>query len=424
MAASVAKTASQETCVAAIDFGTSNSAVCLAAEGRTFLVPLEHGRDTIPTAVFYNAEQQVTVFGRQALQQDQEGTEGRLMRSLKSLLGSDLLSETTLVNGRNVAYRHVIAEFLGHLKNMAESHASCRLERLVLGRPVHFVDDDPERDRLAEATLAEIALDAGFEEVSFEYEPIAAAFDFETTLESEEVALVVDIGGGTSDFSLVRLGPSRRASGVRTGDLLASSGIHLAGGDFDQRLSLATVMDKLGYESPGKDGRPVPSALFFELATWHKINFLYTFQELARADELKYFMEDARLHSRLMTVLRGRHGHRIASHVEQAKIAVADGGDAGIDLGFIEEGLRAAVSEADLSSAIRTLLQSIVRSALAAVGEAGMTPGEVTVLYFTGGSVAIGELRRAFHQAFPASRMVIGDHFASVARGLGVSALR
>lgn len=413
-----------ETCVAAIDFGTSNSAVCLATGGRTFLVPLEHGRETIPTAVFYNAEQQATVFGRQALQQYEEGTEGRLMRSLKSLLGSDLLSETTLVNGRNVAYRHVIAEFLAHLKNMAESHASCRLERLVMGRPVHFVDDDPERDRLAEATLAEIACDAGFEEVSFEYEPIAAAFDFETSLETEEVVLVVDIGGGTSDFSLVRLGPSRRTRGIRTGDLLASSGIHLAGGDFDQRLSLATVMGELGYESPGKDGKLVPSALFFELATWHKINFLYTFRELALAEDLKYFMEDARLHERLMTVLRGRHGHRIASHVEGAKIAVAEGGDAAIDLAFIEEGLRAAVSEADLTGAIRPLLQGIVRSALAAVKQAGMAPAQVTALYFTGGSVAIRELRRAFHEAFPESRVVIGDHFASVARGLGLSALR
>ena len=413
-----------EACVAAIDFGTSNSAVCLAAGGRTFLVPLEHGRETIPTAVFYNAEQQATVFGRQALQQYEEGTEGRLMRSLKSLLGSDLLSETTLVNGRNVAYRHVIAEFLAHLKNMAESHASCRLERLVMGRPVHFVDDDPERDRLAEATLAEIACDAGFEEVSFEYEPIAAAFDFETSLETEEVVLVVDIGGGTSDFSLVRLGPSRRTRGIRTGDLLASSGIHLAGGDFDQRLSLATVMGELGYESPGKDGKLVPSALFFELATWHKINFLYTFRELALAEDLKYFMEDARLHERLMTVLKGRHGHRIASHVEGAKIAVAEGGDAAIDLAYIEEGLRAAVSEADLTGAIRPLLQGIVRSALAAVKQAGMAPAQVTALYFTGGSVAIRELRRAFHEAFPESRVVIGDHFASVARGLGLSALR
>jgi hypothetical chaperone protein len=289
---------------------------------------------------------------------------------------------------------------------------------------VHFVDDDAERDRLAETTLADIARETGFGEVSFQYEPIAAAFDFETSLESEEVALVVDIGGGTSDFSLVRLGPSRRAKADRSGDLLASSGIHLAGGDFDQRLSMAAVMGKLGYESEGRDGRTVPSALYFDLATWHKINFLYTFRELARAEELKYFMADAGLHARLMSVLKGRHGHRIASHVEGAKIAVAEGGVAAIDLDFVEAGLRAAVSERDLTGAIGALLQGIVRSALAAVRQAGMTPADVTALYFTGGSVAIRELRRVFHEAFPASRVVVGDQFASVARGLGLSALR
>ena len=158
-------------------------------------------------------------------------------------------------------------------------------------------------------------------------------------------------------------------------------------------------MGKLGYESEGRDGRTVPSALYFDLATWHKINFLYSFRELARADELKYFMADAGLHGRLMTVLKGRHGHRIASHVEGAKIAVAEGGDAVIALDFVEQGLRAAVSERDLTGAIGPLLHGIVRAALAAVAQAGMTPAQVSALYFTGGSVAIRELRRVFHAA-------------------------
>ena len=135
-------------------------------------------------------------------------------------------------------------------------------------------------------------------------------------------------------------------------------------------------------------------------------------------------MDDARLHTRLMTALRGRHGHRIASHVEAAKIAVAEGGEGSIDLNFIEQGLRAPVSEAGLSEAIRPLLQSIVRSAREAVSLAGMTPAQVTALYFTGGSTGIRELRQFVRDAFPASRMVIGDPFASVARGLGVSASR
>jgi len=296
--------------VAAIDFGTSNSAVCLVSDGNAVVVPLEHGQETIPTAVFYNAEQRVTVFGRQALSQYQEGIDGRLMRSLKSLLGSQLLRETTLIKGRAVSYRQIIREFLTHLKHVAESHASCRLDYLELGRPVHFVDDDQVRDTLAEATLAEIAEESGFKEVNFQYEPIAAALDLEASLDNEELALVVDIGGGTSDFSLVRLGPSLANNPDRSKDVLASSGIHVAGTDFDRQLSMSTAMRTLGYGATGTDGRPVPATIYFDFATWHKINFLYSFKELARAEELKFFIKDVQTHTKLMTVPAGRPRRR------------------------------------------------------------------------------------------------------------------
>jgi len=411
-------------CIAAIDFGTSNSAVCLVNEGQTFLVPLEHGRDTIPTAVFYNAEQRTTAFGRQALAEYEEGSEGRLMRSLKSLLGSELLGETTLIGGKPVAYRQIIGEFLAHLKEVAESHASCRLTHLVLGRPVHFVDDDEARDRLAENTLTEIAREIGFDEVRFQFEPIAAALDFEATLEQEELVLVVDIGGGTSDFSLVRLGPALAGKTDRSGDVLANDGIHLAGTDFDQKLSLSTAMRELGYGSAGSEGKPVPVAVYHDLATWHKINFLYTWKQLASAEELKLFMGDLRMHRRLMSVLRGRQGHRIASQVENAKIAVAEGGASSMDLSFIESGLTVPVSGLVLSAAIDSLLKRIVQSALDAVKRAGIAPDQVTVLYFTGGSTGIAELRRAFQKTFPLARIAVGDKFASVARGLGASAAK
>lgn len=410
-------------CVAAIDFGTSNSAVCLINDGHAFVVPLEHGHETIPTAVFYNAEEGVTVFGRQALSQYEDGTAGRIMRSLKSLLGSELLRETTLVNGRSISYRHILREFLTHLRDVAESHASCRLDELVLGRPVHFVDDDPERDQQAETTLEEVAKEIGFEKVHFQYEPIAAALDLEASLDRDELALVVDIGGGTSDFSLVRLGPARAGNPDRSRDVLGNSGIHVAGTDFDQRLSLSTVMRHLGYGAEGKEGRPVPGTIYFELATWHKINFLYSFKEQSRAEELKYFLADEHLHNRLMAVLRGRHGHRIAAHVESAKIAVAEGGEGSIDLRFIEKGLSVPVSEDALLTAIAPLLECIVRSALDTVAGAGMTAEQVTILYFTGGSTGIRQLRERLQQAFPGSRIVAGDKFASVVRGLGISAL-
>lgn len=407
---------------AAIDFGTSNSAVCVGMGPHRSLAPLEHGKDSMPTAVFFNAEERTTVFGRQAIGEYQAGFGGRLLRSLKSLLGSELLAETTLVNGKALAYRDIIGDFLGHLKEVAESHNECTLEQVVLGRPVHFVDDNEDRDRQAESALAEIARSVGFSDVRFQYEPIAAALDYESNLDREALVLVADIGGGTSDFSLIRLGPERARKDDRSDDVLANSGIHIAGTDFDQQLSLASVMPCLGLGASGKEGKQVPSHVYFELATWHRINFLYSLRALAEAETLKPFYKAPIFHTRLMKVLRDREGHRIAALVEDAKVAVAEGGSSRIDLAFIENRLMTRVDEAMLGLAIRASVDRIAGTALEAVRKAGVDPRAVDAVYFTGGSTGIRELREAIAAAFVDSEIVMGDKFASVARGLGVYA--
>lgn len=406
----------------AIDFGTSNSAVCIGNGAQRALAPLEQGRDTMPTAVFFNAEERSIVFGRQAIGEYQAGFGGRLMRSLKSLLGSDLLTETTLINGKAVAYREIIGHFLGQLKTVAEAHHGAAIERVVLGRPVHFVDDNLERDRLAESTLAEIARDVGFSDVHFQYEPIAAALDYESALNKEVLVLVVDIGGGTSDFSLIRLSPERARQLDRSADVLANSGIHIAGTDFDQQLSLAAVMPCLGLGTVSDSGKPVPAHTYFELATWHRINFLYSPRALSEAQTLRPFFSDPTLHGRLLRVLRDREGHRIAGLVEDAKVAVADSGSTAIDLAFIEAGLTAAVDHVLLDQAIRAAVGRIAETAVATVRDAGVEPGQVGAVYFTGGSTGIRALREQIAAAFPGSEMVMGDKFSSVARGLGVYA--
>ncbi|WP_028080811.1 Hsp70 family protein [Solimonas soli] len=408
----------------AIDFGTSNSAVCVGCGAHAALIALEQGRDTLPTAVFYNADEQSTVFGRQAIGEYAAGYAGRLMRSLKSLLGSELLDDTTLINGKAVAYRDIIAAFLRHLWRAAQAQNPRAVEHLVLGRPVRFVDDSDERDRLAETTLAAIARDAGFADVHFQYEPIAAAMDYERQLDREALVLVADIGGGTSDFSLIRLGPQRARHDDRSADVLASGGLHIAGTDFDQQLSLAAAMPLLGLGHAGESGKPVPSHVYFELATWHRINFLYTPRALSEAQTLRPFFADSALHERLMRVLREREGHRIAAAVEDAKVAVADGGSAPLDLAFIEAGLRAEVSAADLQRAIATAVARIVDAARRTVAAAGVGAAAIDAVYFTGGSTGLRGLRDALGAAFPGSALVGGDKFASVARGLGVCAAR
>src|SRR5438067_9388063 len=177
---------SRDAMYCAIDFGTSNSAIAIPdADGGTRLVELEPGQRTMPTAVFYLVEGPERhgpprAFGRAAIAAYVDGIDGRLMRSMKSILGSSLVNQTTDVGGgRGVKYLDVIAGYLRHLKAMAEAQAGRTIRRAVLGRPVFFVDDDPVRDAQAQSALASAARAVGFEELHFQYEPIAAAFDHE-----------------------------------------------------------------------------------------------------------------------------------------------------------------------------------------------------------------------------------------------------
>jgi len=243
-----------------IDFGTSNSTVGWLRPGQDSLLPLEDGKITLPSVIFFNSEERRPVYGRLALHEYLEGYEGRLMRSLKSLLGSKLLKSETTVLGSALPFKELLAFFIGELKKRAESQAGRPFEEVVLGRPVFFVDDDPAADLEAQNTLAAVAHKLGFKDVSFQYEPIAAAFDYESGLSREELVLIVDIGGGTSDFSLLRLAPERHQLAQRQSDILATGGVHIGGTDFDKQLSLAGVMPLFGYGSRMKSDAFMPTS--------------------------------------------------------------------------------------------------------------------------------------------------------------------
>ncbi|MBL8522302.1 MAG: Hsp70 family protein, partial [Betaproteobacteria bacterium] len=284
----------------AIDFGTSNSAIGIPhAEGMK-LVELEPGFRTMPTAVFYNAEDETRCFGREAVKAYVDGYDGRLMRSIKSILGSDLMEQTTEIgHGISIKYLDVVIGYLKHLKRVAEAQHDGPLTRAIVGRPVWFVDNNDERDAKAETTLAAAAQAAGFRDVAFQYEPIAAALDYESGIDEEQLVLVADIGGGTSDFSVVRVGPSRHALIDRQRDILANHGIHVAGTDFDHSVNLAAVMPELGFGSSGPGGRRVPGKVYFDLATWHLINTVYAHNRVIELREMASMYSDATRYRRL-----------------------------------------------------------------------------------------------------------------------------
>lgn len=425
----------------AIDFGTSNSAIALpgdpqgAAPDTVRLVTLEAGHVTMPTAVFYFAEGPEAngpprAFGRAAVAAYVDGVEGRLMRSMKSILGSSLVDQTTEVGGgRGVKYLDIIAGYLRHLKTLAEAQGGEPVDRVMLGRPVFFVDDDAARDAQAQASLEAAARQVGFSEVEFQFEPLAAAFDHERSVTAEELVLVADIGGGTSDFSVVRVGPQHARKPDRKRDILANHGVHIAGTDFDRRVALAGVLRELGYGAMGPSlaggtPREVPKGVYFDLATWHLINTVYSPQRVAELRAMKHFYGHPVHHQRLMTVVTERLGHELAARAEQAKIDVAEGADTVIDLGHVERHLAVPLTAHDAMQAIDDDIERVVAAARFAVQQAGLQAGQVATLYFTGGSTGLRLLTDRIAAAFPSARLARGDRFASVATGLGLHAAR
>lgn len=408
-----------------IDFGTSNSAMAWAPHGGTAQpLPLEGDAVSMPTAVFFNAEDHLTHFGRDAVSQYLASTEGRLMRSLKSLLGSSLLQEKTEINHQTISFQDIIAIFLAELRQRAARSLGHLPTGVVLGRPVHFVDDDPQRDAQAEQSLREAAQAVGFAEVRFQLEPIAAALDFERRLTREARVLVADIGGGTSDFTVVRLGPERAGKPDRNADVLATTGVHVGGTDFDQKLSLERVMPLLGHRHIGPQGREVPSRVFFDLSTWHLIQWLYLPRALAQTQALRVNYSDTRLHERLMRVLDQRDGHRLAHEVELAKIRCSETqATTVVDLQAVEAGLKAELSTADMQQYLDALLQRTVACAVECVLRANLrSEGALDAIYLTGGSSALKPFQQALQAAFPGVPLVQGDLFGGVASGLAYSA--
>ena len=407
-----------------IDFGTSNSTVGLVRPGLPALLALEEGKPTLPSVVFFNADDDEVSYGRAALAGYLAGYEGRLMRSLKSLLGTSLIDGQTEVGGRALPFRLLLTQFIGELKRRAEAEAGQAFESAVFGRPVFFIDDSAEADRQAEDTLAGIARAVGFKHVAFQYEPIAAAFDYESQIAREELVLIADIGGGTSDFSLVRLAPERMAHADRRADILATGGVHIGGTDFDKYLSLASVMPLLGYQSLMTNNTTIPSSYYFNLATWHTINMAYTKKTWTQlADVVRDAREPDKL-MRLQRLIDERAGHWLAMQVEDAKIALSANPVAELNLDRLAPPQRLSVPLATFDDAAGHLVETVGITVRKLLADAGMAAERVDTVFFTGGSSGVRALRAHIGDLLPAARKVEGDLFGSIGAGLALDAVR
>ncbi|WP_138469260.1 Hsp70 family protein [Poseidonocella sp. HB161398] len=405
----------------AIDFGTSNTAAALAWEGGVYHIPIERGAPTLPTAVFFPADGGTMRLGAAAADALVAGEEGRYMAAMKRVLGLPLLSEMRWIGDRRRSLEQIVTAFLSELRGRAEAATGMRFQRALSGRPVHFHSRAPELDARAEADLRACYLAAGFEEVSFLAEPEAAARACRGKGGTAGAGLVVDIGGGTSDFTVFR------EDGADLG-ILASHGIRLGGTDFDQALSLAHAMPLLGLGSSlrremGEGHVPVPAAPFVDLATRDRIPFLYTPETRRMAAGLARLAVEPERLDRLVELIELERGHELAFAVERGKIAAnGAGGSGSIEMGFLETGLSAPVSAASFEAALADHRRELREAAAEALALAGVAPGEVGRVILVGGSSLMGLVEAALRELCPRAAVFRGDAFTAVVDGLALAA--
>jgi hypothetical chaperone protein len=305
------------------------------------------------------------------------------------------------------------------VKQQAERETGERYDRALSGRPVRFHADDV-RNAQAEIDLREAYLRAGFDDVAFMFEPEAAALANRALLAEGDLGLIVDIGGGTSDFTLFR-------NLTESIDISASHGVRLGGTDFDRMLSLENVMPLLGRGSAirhafGNETHVAPATIFNDLATWQKIPFLYAPDSRRLAKDLAQYAVEPKKFARLVSVLGDELGHDIAFAVEAGKIAANNNGTGKVDLGVVERGLGVPLEGDMVEKLLSPMTQEMASAALTTVAQAGVAPADVTHLVFVGGSSLMQVTRSSLSEVFPQAAVHHGSALTAIVDGLSLAA--
>ncbi len=443
------------------DYGTSNCSVAIMADGQPQIIPLINvnnqqsntiasnlyapDRDIITHWLYQQlgAEQQSPfkearpvqlqkaqralrelnfdgiasdlLFGKAALDKYLEDPEeGYYIKSPKSFLGASGLAPMQIQ-----LFEDIVAAMMSNVKTLTEAHLQREVTQTVIGRPINFQGlHGEESNRQAITVLTNAAKRVGFKDIEFQYEPVAAGFEFEASLQQETKVLVVDIGGGTSDCSMLLMGPELSQNNDRTQHLLAHSGVRIAGNDFDIQLALQGIMPSLGMNTLLKTGKPMPTASFYQALAINNINEQTEFYSAKNRRELMQLARDAKetaMLERLITVHDHKLSYQLVNAAEQAKIALSEDDSQEIDLDYIADGLKAGVDKHILSQANQRTLASIGELMQATVAQAQCQPD---VIFVTGGTAKSPVLSKFIQQQMPNTPIIIGDHFGSVTSGL------
>jgi hypothetical chaperone protein len=421
-----------------IDFGTTNSSIALtdAESGVRFAVfPFRGAVTSAFRSVLYleqfkspsGIKRTQSFTGPAAIERYLEAIEkGRLIQSLKSHLSSRSLTGTEIF-GRRYRLEDLLARMIADLRQHAEQQFGRSLRHAMVGRPVRFVGAQTDEDDLfAVSRLKEAFALAGFERVEFEMEPVAAAYAYESTLDHNELILIGDFGGGTSDFSLLRVGPGVRAGGRMTSDLLGTSGVGLAGDAFDARIIRKLVSPAMGSNSEARSLNKilpaVPAWIYANLERWHYLSFL-------RTNNVREILKSARVRAlepekiaALIALIEEDLGFQLHQSVQQVKFELSRSQAAEFRFREGTLDLRIPVCRAEFESWIADELRAIEQCVGSLLTTSGVYPRDVDRVFLTGGSSFVPAVRRIFADCFGEERIRAGNEFTSVAHGLALCA--
>ncbi|ALQ54256.1 chaperone [Pseudoalteromonas issachenkonii] len=440
------------------DYGSSNCAMGVLNEERVQLIPLEQGKHYLPSTLYTHHSALVVDFvaqhlqgsehehayktarqpllntlpriksdldlqagddtlfiGREAISEYvQFPEEGYFVKSPKSFFGA-----TGLKQGQINFFEDIATAMILKIKQRAELSLGYTLSQTVIGRPVNFQAVGGEQsNQQAVGILTRAANRAGFKDVEFLYEPLAAGIDYESDLKQDQKVLVIDIGGGTSDCSFVQMGPSFRGNSQRDADFLAHSGKRVGGNDLDIALSYHGLMPLLGLGSTFKSGLPLPNQPFWQACKINDVNLQSQFYSAQHYRELSAQLRDVsapELYKRLIHLQQNKQGHQLVQQAEAAKIALTSANSFNCDLAFLDNSLSKDISVADLALAVDDSISQIVTLAKQAITDANTNPD---VIYLTGGSAQSPLIKAALSEHLGNIKMVNGDHFGSVTAGL------
>src|SRR5215813_4353638 len=421
--------------VVGLDFGTTNSAVAVAGtDGEAQLACFGDAGNTttsfrsilyFPNRDRHAPQKPETKAGPDAINSYLEAeTKGRLILSVKSYLASRLFTSTS-INGRFYTLEDLIAIILRRLRTAVIEQFAVSTSRVVLGRPVRFAGAETEADeQLALERLRAAAELAGFSEVTFEFEPVAAAYQYETQLDHDELVLIGDFGGGTSDFTLARLGPSRKSTGRNP--VIGTSGVAIAGDTFDSRIMMNLVAPKLGlgsnYVSLGKE-LPVPVWVFSQLSSWHRTFFLKDPKTMTVLREVKNQASEPEKVAALIHIISENLGYALYRAVEGTKVELTANEDAGFVFAQSAANIEDTLERWRFESWIQPDIQNIAACVKTLFSQHNVSYSDIGSVFLTGGSSFVPYVRRFFAKTFGSHKLKGGEELTTVAKGLALRAL-